>query len=212
MSKPIVHGPTYSTYVRSVRIALAEKGVDYALQDVAMLAGAHKHPEYLALNPFAKLPSFQHDGATIYETSAILRYIDRAFPTPPLTPEAPIAAARMDQMIGIIDSYGYACIIGQLVWQRMVVPMLGGVPDEAVVAASIAPVKLCLAEFDRLLGASGPWFGGPQVSLADIHLAPVFAYMMGTPEGPGMVSDRLNTWWHHMSARDSVSGTQPVFG
>ena len=76
MSKPIVHGPTYSTYVRSVRIALAEKGVPYELTDVAMLSGAHKQEPYLALNPFGKLPAFQDGGITIYETSAILRYID----------------------------------------------------------------------------------------------------------------------------------------
>lgn len=212
MSKPIVHGPTYSTYVRSVRIALAEKGVEYDLKDVAMLAGAHKQPAYLTLNPFGKLPSFQHNGATIYETSAILRYIDRAFPTPHLTPETALAAARMDQVMGIVDSYGYGCIIGQLVWQRAVVPMLGGVPDEAVVAASIEPVKLCLAEFDRLLGESGPWFGGTHVSLADILLAPVFAYMMGTTEGESLASEKLTVWWHHMSSRDSVANTQPVFG
>lgn len=210
MSIPVVHGPTYSTYVRSVRIALAEKGAEYALRDVQMLQGAHKLPSFLALNPFGKVPAFQHQGATIYETSAILRYIDRAFPQPPLTPADPLQAARMDQAMGIIDSFGYACIIGQLVWQRLVMPMLGGHPDESVVAASIEPVTLCLYEFDRLLGA-GAYFGGADLSLADIHLAPVFGYLMGTQEGRDLASANLHQWWERVSSRESVMSTQPSF-
>jgi glutathione S-transferase len=212
MSKPVIHGPNFSSYVRSVCLALREKGVDYDLVEVNILTGAHTEAAHLARNPFGKVPTFTHDGATIYETSAIIRYIDRAFAGLPLQPTDPKLAARGDQVIGIVDSFGYGSIIGKLVWQRMVMPMLGGAADDTIVADALPMVRLCLTEFDRLL-AGGEWFGGDAVSLADIHLAPVFAYMMGTAEGQQVVATLpdLSAWWHLMSARDSMQKTQPVF-
>lgn len=213
MSKPVIHGPNFSTYVRSVRLALLEKGVDYGLEEVNILTGAHTEPAHLARNPFGKVPSFTHDGVTIYETSAITRYIDRAFPGMSLQPSDAKLAARCDQVVCVIDSFGYGAIVGKLVWQRMVMPMLGGTPDDAIVTAALPMVKTCLAEFSRLLD-KGPWFGGDALSLADIHLAPVFAYMMGTEEGRDLVTvmPALSGWWHRMEARSSMNATQPVFG
>ena len=80
MTNPTVYGPSYSAYVRTTRLALEEKGVAYDLVDVAMMAGAHKQPDFLRRNPFGKLPAFAHDGLSLYETGAITRYIDRALP------------------------------------------------------------------------------------------------------------------------------------
>ena len=213
MSKPEIHGPNFSTYVRTVRLALIEKGAEFELHEVNILTGAHQQPAHLARNPFGKVPSFTHDGVTIYETSAIIRYIDRAFPGPALQPTDAATAARCDQVISIVDSFGYGSIIGKLVWQRLVTPMLGGAPDDAVVESGMPMVRTCLNEFARLL-ADGPCFGGAGISLADLHLAPVFGYLMGTEEGRTAVAalPSLAAWWEMMSARPSMAATQPVFG
>ena len=213
MNRPTLYGPSYSTYVRTARLALEEKGAPYELVDVAMLAGAHKQPEFLKRNPFGKLPAFSHDGLSLYETGAITRYVDRALPGPALQPSDPKTLARTDQVISIIDSYAYGCMIGQLAWQRLVVPLLGGQPDEAVVAASLPQANLCLSEFARLLGADR-WFGGSTVSLADLHLAAIMAYVSGTPEGTAMLSaqPRLESWWGRMGDRPSMAKTAPQFG
>ncbi len=210
---PIVHGPSYSTYVRAVRLALEEKPAAYELVDVAMLQGAHQEPAFLKLNPFGKVPAFVHGGLTLYETNAITRYIDRAFPGAPLQPADPAALARMDQAISIADSFAYGCIIGKLVWQRMVAPMLGGTPDEAVVAGGMERVRLSVAELARLLGDDA-YFGGASLTLADLHLAPIVAYMSGTPEGGEVLAAHpgLGVWWGRMAERDSMAKTQPVFG
>ena len=213
MPKPTVYGPTYSTYVRTVRLALAEKAVEYDLVDVAMLQGGHQEPEFLARNPFAKVPAFEHDGFGLYETSAITRYIDRAFPGTALQPKDPKHLARMDQLIGIVDSFAYGSIVGKVVWQRMVTPMLGGEPDDAVVTEAIPHVNTALGEFARLMG-DGPWFAGPAISLADLHLAPVFGYFSGTPEGTELMAAHpgLTSWWAAMSARRAMAATAPMFG
>ncbi len=214
MSTSQIHGPNFSTYVRSVRLALEEKSAPYELHEVNILGGEHAKPEHLARNPFAKVPSFTHDHLTIYETSAILRYIDRAFPGPALQAADAKLAARGDMVMSIVDSFGYGSIIGKLVWQRMVTPMLGGTPDEDIVAGSLDQVKLCLREFDRLLGHHHHWFGGDNVGLADLHLAPVFGYLMGTAEGREMVGhhSHLHAWFGRMAERPSMKKTEPVFG
>ena len=212
MTKPTVYGPSYSAYVRATRLALEEKGVAYELVDVAMLAGANKQPDFLRLNPFGKLPAFTHDGLSLYETGAIIRYIDRALPGPALQPKDARALARVDQVMSIVDSFAYPSMI-QLAWQRLVVPMQGGTPDEAVVAACLPQVKLCLSEFARLLGVD-PWFGGASISLADLHLGPIFTYASATPEGADLLARHptLQSWGSRLSERPSMAKTPPQFG
>jgi glutathione S-transferase len=213
MSSPIVYGPNFSTYVRSVRLALEEKPTAYELVEVAMMQGAHKADPFLKRNPFGKVPAFEHDGLALYETAAIIRYIDRAFIGAKLQPNDVKRLARVDQVIGIIDSYAYGCIIGKLVWQRVVTPMVGGTPDDDVVKEALPQIALCLGEFERIL-ADAPWFGGDSFSLADLHLAPLFAYMTTTPESTELMKprQRLGAWWQRASARDSMAKTQPKFG
>jgi glutathione S-transferase len=213
MAAPVVHGPSYSTYVRTARLALIEKGVEYKLQDVNMFAGETKAAPHIDRQPFGKVPSFEHDGFDLYETGAIVRYVDRAFPGKPLQPTDPRHAARMDQIISIVDSYAYGAIVGQLVWQRLVVPMTGGQPDEAVVAGSLPRVTLCLSEFERL-AAGGSTLVGGGLSLADLYLGPVFAYLMGTPEAGGLLADKpkLKAWWSATSQTAGMKGTEPQFG
>ena len=91
--------------------------------------------------------------------------------------------------------------------------MMGGVPDEAVVTQSLPSIGLCLSEFERILG-DGQWFGGEQLSLADIHLAPIMGYMTSTPESGDLSKPRtrLGAWWQRMSGRPSMAKTQPKFG
>src|SRR4051794_24067433 len=106
MTAVTLHGPAYSTYARTARLVLEEKGVPYELREVDLLAGATQQPAYLELQPFAKVPAFEHDGFRLYETAAIARYVDEAFPGPRLQPSDAKRRARMTQIIAIIDSYG----------------------------------------------------------------------------------------------------------
>jgi len=64
----VIHGPSYSTYVRSVRLAFEEKGAAYELAEVDILKGENKQPAYQALQPFGPVPAFEHDGFKLYET------------------------------------------------------------------------------------------------------------------------------------------------
>src|SRR5262245_1363272 len=91
---PILHGYRYSVYNRIARLALAEKGVAYERVEVNPFA-PDVPASYLALHPFNRVPTLVHDGFALYETGAITRYVDRAFPSPSLQPATPRALARM---------------------------------------------------------------------------------------------------------------------
>ncbi len=95
MSDPIIYGPAYGTYARSVRLALEEKGVAYKLEPVDIITGAANAADHLNRQPFAKVPAFEHDGFALYETAAIERYVDESFPGPKLQPQDPKQRARM---------------------------------------------------------------------------------------------------------------------
>src|SRR6202023_3603155 len=82
MAHPIVYGSAGSNHVWSARLALAEKGVTHELVDVPF--GAHREQPHLSRQPFAKVPGFEHDGFALYETQAIMRYVDERFAGTPL--------------------------------------------------------------------------------------------------------------------------------
>jgi glutathione S-transferase len=212
MAKPVLYGPGYSTFTRAARLAMEEKGVDYDLVEVDFIGGGMPD-EQLARHPFGKVPAFEHDGLMLYETPAIERYVDEAFDGPSLQPQDPAARARMTQIISIIDSYTYPRTVGDLVIQRLVQPMLGGTADEAIIEAALPEVDKSMREFERMLGDQ-QYLTGSAISLADLHLAPIFAYFVDTPESKGILQSKpgLTAWWQRMASRDSVTKTQPQLG
>jgi glutathione S-transferase len=208
MARPIVYGPAGSTYVWSARLALAEKGVAHELVEVPF--DAYGEAPHLARHPFAKVPAFEHDGFALYETQAILRYIDEGFPASPLQPTDLHQFARMNQIIGIVDAYAYPSIGGVILFNRMLAGRLGLPVDEAAVAASLPRARLCLAEIARLMGDQ-PFLAGERISLADLMVIPLLYYFSRLPEGEAALAEHptLRTWLAHMAERQSFEVTKP---
>ena len=211
MSNPTLHGPGFSTYVRSVRITLAEKGVVYDLNEFNFLEG---WPDgYENLHPFKKVPVLEHDGLALYETTAIMTYINAAFDGPALLSEQPAECAKSLQTIGIVDSYAYNALITRTFIQRAVVPMLGGTTDESMIEGAQGDSERAISVLNgRVTGQD--YFGGDSVSLADCHVVPVIHYTGQIPEGQALLSKApaLSAWMERMSSRDSVSSTVPSMG
>jgi glutathione S-transferase len=213
MTAPIVYGPAYSTYVRTVCMALQEKGVAYKLIDVDILSGANRTPEYLRRHPFGKVPAFEHDGFSIYETSPIARYVDEAFDGTALQPKDAKMRARMNQAIAITDNYAYGCIVGHVVMQRLVAPLLGNTADEAMIRDALPVAEQALTALQDVLGGR-PRFAGDELTLADLYLVPVYDYFLSTPEGAAMLPKfpALQQWWQSLEKRESVVATRPKLG
>src|SRR5438045_7260716 len=122
MAIPVIYGADYSTYVRTVRLPFEEKPAEYRLEHVHFLGGEAQQPSHLRRQPFGKVPAFEHDGLTLYETDAIIRYVDQVFPGRRLQPDDPRRAARMNQLIGMIEAYGLASSVCKVMWLRRRVP------------------------------------------------------------------------------------------
>lgn len=199
----VLHGYRYSVYVRIVRLVLAEKGVSYDRVEVNPFA-PDRPASYLALHPFGRVPVLVHDGFALYETGAITRYVDRAFPGPSLQPASPQALARMDQIIGIVDSYGYWPMARQVFSHRVFRPRTGQPVDEGEIERGLAASAKVLAALEALI-EEGP------LSLADLHLGAMMAYFVLAPEGATLLRAcrRLAAWWEQTSARPSFAATDP---
>jgi glutathione S-transferase len=81
-----LHTHPLSTFGRRVRIALIEKNIPAEIVEVDMVNRAHRSPAYLALNPYGRVPTLEEDGFVLYESTAILEYIEATRPDPPLVP------------------------------------------------------------------------------------------------------------------------------
>jgi glutathione S-transferase len=199
----VLHGYRYSVYLRIVRLVLAEKGVPYERVEVNPFA-PDVPASYLALHPFGRVPALVHDGFALYETGAITRYIDRAFGGPALQPTEPHALARMDQIIGIVDSYGYWPMVRQVFSHGVFRRRTGQPVDASEIARGLAASAKVLAALEPLVADDG-------VSLADLHLGAMTAYFVLASEGATVLRQypRLAAWWARLSARPSFANTDP---
>jgi glutathione S-transferase len=208
MSDPIiVHGIPGSPYVRKPLLVCEEKGAPYRLAAMAFGTGAHKTPEYLARNPFGRIPTIEHGDFVLYEAQAIGRYIDQVFDGPSLTPADPRAQARMNQVMNIVDWYVMPSISAGIGFNRVVKPKFGMTPDEDAVAAALPLARTCVAALEDIL-AGQPYFAGDAVSLADLFAYGHFEFVGQTPEGADLLAGSpLLGWIERMAERPSVKNT-----
>ena len=197
-----IHGVFGSPFVRALRIALDEKGLPWAWAPFAL--GQHKEEPYLSLHPFGKIPAITDDGFCLYETQAMLRYIDRQAATPALLPADPRRAARTDQILAIMDNYVWPCGKG-IGFNRLIAPRIGVPVDEKAVADSIAPTEVAMGALAKLAGEQ-VFLTGDTLTLADIAVFPVTDMLSQTPEGSAILARHptLLAWLDQMRARPSV--------
>jgi glutathione S-transferase len=200
-----VYGTPISTYVRTVRLLLEGAGANYTLNSVNIFNGESQSADYLAKNPFGKVPTLDVDGALLYETNAIVEFLDAVVANHKFSPSEPLLQARMRQMMGIIDSYLYAPAIGTIVIQRLIVPSQGGTTDEAAVTNAVAPAKTAVEAIESLVFGE-PYLLGSAIGIADFYLIPVFIYLSKTPEFAAITAQtpKLQAWWANVSQLPDV--------
>jgi glutathione S-transferase len=210
MAKIVLYGFDGSTYVRTVRMLLAEKGAPYEQVPVHVLKGEPRQPEHRTRHPFGKVPVLDYDGFRIIETSAIAPYLDEVLPGPSFTPDTPKDRARMRMAMGIVDSYGYAALIG-VAGYHLFPDFIGG-PNEEARRQGIVTGRLVLQELMKLR-AGDPFIAGARPSLGDFYLAPICFYVALTPDaGEVFGVDGFAAWWDRMQAMPSYQVTAPQLG
>ncbi|EMN02454.1 glutathione S-transferase family protein [Leptospira noguchii str. 1993005606] len=97
-----LHGASISNYVNKVKLGILEKGLEYEQVRVA----PSQEEEFLKISPMGKIPVLEMDGKFIFESGAILEFLDTIFPqTPKLIPEDSWEAARVREISTIIETY-----------------------------------------------------------------------------------------------------------
>ncbi len=197
--------------VRSVQIMLEEKQAPYRIDPVA--PGTLKSAEHLARHPFGRVPAIGHGAFRLYETQAILRYLDAAFPDPPMQSADPATIGRMNQIIGINDWYLFQKVGAVIVFNRIVGPRLMGItPDEAAIEAAMPIGRTCIAELERFLGGQA-FLAGNCLTLADLMVAPQLDFLHATAEGQALLAGtRLAGWLGRMNQRVSMQRTRRPAG
>lgn len=152
MSKITIHGFAPSTYVRTARMGAIEAGVDHDLQPLEFRGAAHRD-----LHPFARMPILTDGTQAIYETLAILAYLEEKAGSQRLSPAQGAARWRCLAACSVAIDYPYQ-------------PVVHGQDDAADEQAGQV---LDWAE-EWLGGAS--WFSGSGIGAADLLLAPMIAH------------------------------------
>ncbi|WP_298900113.1 glutathione S-transferase family protein, partial [uncultured Mesorhizobium sp.] len=205
MTRPTLYGADYSVYVRIARMALEEKGVGYDLVPVDVFAADGVPAWYLAHHPFGRIPAFEHEGFRLFETGAITRYVDEAFDGPALQPADVRGRGIMNQIVGMLDAYGYRA----MVWDVAVERLEKTEPDEQLIAAGLRQAETVL-EVLSALKKVGPWLLGDQLTLADLHAAPIVAYFIKVAEGRDLLArySEIRDWYARIAARPSFARTE----
>ena len=209
MAAPVtLFGLSRSVYTRIARLALEEKAVPYNLQEVEIFASSGVPADHLIRHPFGRIPALAHGEFSLYETQAICRYVDEAFPGPTMQPGSPASRARMNQVIGLLDSYAYRPMVWGVFVERVRKPLRGERADEELISTSMRDVHAVLAALSSLAGA-GPFLAGPSLTLADLHAYPMLAYLALAPERRDALTDHevLARWQRPLSDRPSVRNT-----
>lgn len=207
--KPRVFGAAYSVYVRIVRLTLEEKGVAYDLVPVDVFAPGGPPQWYLQHHPFGRIPAFEHQGFRLFEAGAITRYVDEGFDGPTLQPSDPERRALVNLVIGMLDAYAYRALVWDVYVERVSKPKQGETSDEKRIAAGLSVAENCLATLARLK-VPGPWLVGKDLTLADLHAAPMFAYFLRAQEGRNLMTRHpgVAAWWKNVCALPSYAATE----
>jgi glutathione S-transferase len=200
-------GDVRSTYTRTVRMALAEKGLACTLQPCA----PHS-PEILAVHPFGRIPALRDGEIALFETSAIVRYLDECFgDAATLLPGGQLARAQCEQWVSATNAYLYDTMVRRYVLQYLFPRGSGGQPDRGVIGAALQEIPAQLAALDKAYGTDD-WLAGGAPSMADLFVAPILAYVERMPEGPALLRAAPNVQRAQatLRRRDSFIRTDPA--
>jgi glutathione S-transferase len=200
----IIGGPA-SNYVWACRIACAEKGVPYKLTP----ARPHS-PEALAIHPLGKVPGLRHGDVELAESRAIMGYIDRVFDGPKLIPADPVAAARMEQWLSIVNTALDPVWMRQYLAAYIVPGTADGSPNRARIEQALPIMQKQMPVMDRAL-AGRDYLAADTFTLADITFVPILFYMRSKPESKALLDQHANLVRYlelHL-ARPGVHGAIP---
>lgn len=198
-----LHYHPLSTFARRVRIAILEKSVPVELVEVDMPKRAHRAPEYLAINPYGRVPTLEEDGFVLYESSAILDYLELTHPEPPLAPKDPQGRTRVAMHVKLCDLQ-MSRQTGVIIFPKRFLP--NDRWDQAAMAQAKKEIEAHLAILDRELG-DHTWMVNDAYSLVEVAYTPFVEFLPLMEITPPAAVGR---WAQRMLDRPSAQQTRPA--
>ena len=157
-----------SPFAWRVLLALEVKGLKYESKLLEFSKGEHKTPAYLQLNPRGKVPTLKDGDFVLYESLAIMSYLDRKYPEPPLFGKTPEENGLIWRALAECESYIVSAS------NQVVRPVFFGKGldkvEEIQQAAQTLREELKMMD-ERLTGSE--WLVGNKISAADIGVFPL---------------------------------------
>lgn len=198
-----LHYHPLSTYSRRVLIALDEKGIEHELVTVDMAARKHRDPAYLAFNPYGRVPALEEDGFVLYESTAILNYLEATRPEPALAPSDPRLRAMVDMHMKLCDLQ-MAQPTGVIIFPKRFLPRERW--DGAAMARARDEIDRHLQVLERQLG-DRDYLVGERYSLAEVCYTPFVQFLpLIEVDAPPAVA----AWVERLLARPSARRTEPA--
>jgi len=187
-----LYGVVLSPYVTRVLLAIRYKGLDIPV--VPPPGGGLKSAEYLAINPYGKMPALDAGGTTIIESEVICEFLDEHFPDKPILPGSDLERARARIISRAADLYILPALLGLLG------QMNPATRDARLVGEKLAELKRGRDGLETFI--DGPWCMGDRFTLADCAMVPACFFLekfLPAFGGIDMFADhpRMGAVWRH---------------
>ncbi len=191
---------------QKVRIVLAEKSLEFELMPIDLTQGEHRRPEFVRLNPYARVPVLVDEETTVYDSTIIDEYLDDEYPEPPLLPAVGSSALRARaRLFEDFADNSFTPQVGQLIAE-----LHKG--DAERDAGRIARLRQSI---DRVLDylnheLQGQQYLATEFSVADIGFVPRLLVLKGLDIDPGTNRGNVDAWLKRMLERSSIQGLEGV--
>ena len=162
-----------SPFAWRVMLTLEVKGLDYESKLLEFSKGENKSPEYLKLNPRGKVPTLKDGAFVVYESLAIMTYLDRKYPTPPLFGNSPEETGQIWRLISECESYLVSA------GDKVVRPIFFGKGLDKVdeIQQAAQTIRQELTTVNEQLAHSN-WLVGKQITASDIGVFPLVQLLL----------------------------------
>ncbi|CAA7391183.1 unnamed protein product [Spirodela intermedia] len=200
-----IYGTSRAVSPQRVMLCLLEKGVEFELDHVNLDTMEHKEPEYLAKQPFGKVPYVEDGDFKLYESRAIIRYYAAKHENsgPPLLGRTLEERAVVDQWLDV-EAITYDAAVFPVVFNKVILPRLGVPGDMAAVQSGLEKLEKILDIYEQRLSTS-KYLAGDKFTLADLSHVPATRRLIDDANFGDLFAKRkhLTAWWEDISGRPS---------
>ena len=195
----LYHTPI-STNSRRAWVALLEKNLDFELIEIH-LDGDHLQPEFVAMNPFHRIPVLVDGDFTVFESLAILDYLEAKYPEPAMLPKDPkdLAVVKMVELVTVNE-------LGPALYPLSSERMGWGILEPQVIVKAKQKADTVLIFFEGLLD-DRPFFASNHVTYAECvagTVIPLLSWVDVSIDG----YPKIKAWCDRLMSRPSLQQTQ----